>query len=338
MIKFTRSAVLFFFLSVIFSQTFCSDSPVIDNAVIPSISITILDNGIENRTILPNISMGINSFRVTGTGPNGNSFTKDISDNSLEVYSLASGSWTVSVDAYNGVLVSGSVSGVQIGSGSSAVNVVPGQSASCNIGVVPLEGNGIFRLSASWTAGVELADDNPITVSFRKAGTTGEIGLTGLTITAASKTISCSDTTISSGYYTLNIIVKYKDNREAGLTEIVRIVNGGITLANLTINISNEGSIQVVITPHMNDPIEPQIAINGSHTTVTATVSGLIGSLLYTWYIDGVYNSTTTTNSGTATLTVPAGLSSGNHRIDVTVFTTDYSQGGSASIEFTVVQ
>ena len=339
MIKIIRFSKLFFFLSLIFAQTFCSGSLISnDNSVIPSISITIIDNAIGNRTILPDISMEIKSFKITGTGPDGASFIRDISNNVLEVYNLTAGRWTVSAEAYNGELASGSVSGKRIGSGSASVQVVPGRSASCNIKVVPLEGNGIFRLSASWNTVVELADVDPITVSFTKVGTAGEIGLTGLSIDTASRTISCGNTILSSGYYILNIKIKYKDNHEAGLTEIVRIVSGGITFANLTINISNEGSIHVVITPDMNDPIEPEITINGSQTTAAVTAAGINEDLFYTWYLDGEYISANTGNSGTATLAIPAGLSSGIHRIDITVFTLDYLQGGSASIEFTVVQ
>ena len=107
-----------------------------------SLTVSIGDH-VTARTLLPGVSMVVASFTVNGSGPNGASFSASTSSGSATFTSLAFGTWSVTVNAFN-------PDGTLIGQGSGSAVVQTGQTTPLVITVTPLAGNGTLTVSVSW--------------------------------------------------------------------------------------------------------------------------------------------------------------------------------------------
>ncbi|KKL76794.1 hypothetical protein LCGC14_2041320, partial [marine sediment metagenome] len=144
---------------------------------------------------------------------------------------------------------------------------------------------------------------------------------------------------IPTGYYTLVVQLIDSGVLTMGAVEVVRVVDGQTTSGTFEFYDINqlEGSIQVNITPVMNDPIavtmSGQIAEFGAggFMTVEASVPPETGNVTYVWYING--NALATG----ASYTTPSDLFVGVYRLDVVAFTADGSRAGSATHTFRVL-
>ena len=241
-----------------------------------------VNNNINARTLLPPIDMNAASFTVSGTGPGTATFSQTTRGAPVTLDGLAFGAWSVTVSALNSA-------GTLIGSGQATVTVHTGQTATVNITVVPLTGNGNLDLTVSWTASLESASI--------LASLTPAVGpSTPLSFSVTGSTAGYSSTTIPSGYQTLMVQLLDSGIPVMGAVEVVRIVAGQTTTGSYTFANVNQpgGSVQVNITPEMADPIPVSISgvpatVNvGGSLTATASVSDGTANPTYVWYLNGV--------------------------------------------------
>ncbi|MBT3273896.1 MAG: hypothetical protein HN368_12130 [Spirochaetales bacterium] len=279
------------------------------------------------KTLEPNISLDPANYHIAGFGPSGESFDIDTAEASVDVPDLLIGEWNILVSAENS-------SGHLIGQGSSPVLIRTGTVEPVSIFVSPVDGTGTFDLAVTW---------NPAAVDI--AGIEGELldtegvsrPLTFDVLTGSARHIGGI---LDSGYYTL--VVQLKDNGipVMGAVEVTRIVSGAITAGSYDFTDINQpgGSVQINITPNMEDPVEvaisgqvPELTLNSS-MTITASTPSESTAVIYAWYLNGV--SITLGNS----ITLGQTLEPGYYRVDVTAFTTDGRRAGSTTHQFTVLE
>ena len=94
---------------------------------------------------MPNLDMNIASYTFEGTGPNGATFSSVAAAPTYTVSNLVQGSWSVTANGLN-------AAGTVIGTGTASVSVVTGQTATVNILVAPIVGNGTLTVALSWPA------------------------------------------------------------------------------------------------------------------------------------------------------------------------------------------
>ncbi len=279
------------------------------------------------KTLLPDIDMTPAGYDISGTGPNGDTFNFNNAQPPIMASNLEPGDWTITVNGKNSA-------GTIIAMGEQTTTLFPGQSQSVDITITPVEGYGSLDLTLFWTASdtidpsitAELVPDTgssiPLTFNIAPPGTAAYTG-----------------SGIPTGYYTLVVQLIDSGTLTMGAVEVVRVVDGQTTSGAFEFYDINQigGSIQVNITPIMNDPItvimSSQIAEFGvgGFMTVESSVPPETGNVVYVWYING--NSVATG----ASYTTPTDLAHGIYRMDVTAFTTDGSRAGAATHTFRVL-
>jgi hypothetical protein len=197
-----------------------------------------------------------------------------------------------------------------------------------------VEGYGSLDLTLFWTAS-ETVDPS---ISAELVPETGiAIPLTFNIDPPGTATYTGSD--IPTGYYTLVVQLLDSGTLTMGAVEVVRVVDGQTTSGTFEFYDINqlEGSIQVNITPIMNDPIDvtmsgqiPEFGVGG-FMKVDTSVPPETGNVVYVWYING--DAIATGKS----YTTQTDLAPGVYRIDVTAFTSDGSRAGSATYTFKIL-
>lgn len=287
-----------------------------------------ISNG-SARTLLPAIDMTIASYQVKGTGPNGATFTQDTTQPTDEITGLVAGVWNVTVAALN-------KDGQNIGAGSSSVTLTTTAAASLAITVTPIQGAGTISLTTTWPA----AEVSVPSITASLLPTAGSA--IPLTYTLGSGTASVSDATISNGYYTLSQSLYDNGVLVMGSVEVVRIVAGQTTSGTYDYSNLNmvDPTLNVSITPVMNNPLTVSLAgvasslSVGGTMTATPSVSGYTGNVTYVFYVNGQAEGTS--NSSSPSWTFGSNLVPGNYRLDVTAYSADQQQAGSATATFTV--
>ena len=288
-----------------------------------SLTITVADR--VSRTLLPAVSMQPASYSISGTGPNGASFSQSTSSGSLTLSALAFGTWTVTVNALNS-------DSTLIGQGFGTAEVHTGSTTSLAVTVTPLSGSGTLSLAVSWPAS-QVQSPSILASLLDQDGT-----LTPLPFTVSGSQASFSSAAIPAGYHTLTVQVLDNGVAVAGAVEVARIVAGQTTSGSYAFANVNQpgGSLQVNITPAMADPIPLSIGgvsstlSAGSSLTATASTTDGTTGVTYVWYLNGA-------NVGTGpSLTFGSALAVGYYRLDVTGFTADGTRGGSATASFQV--
>lgn len=287
----------------------------------------------QSRTLLPDIDMTPVRYDITGTGPDGATFSVTSDQTTVEIPGLDFGDWSVFVDAVN-------ADEIIIGHGSGTCTVHVGETTPVTITVIPLDGYGSVDLTVNWNAG----DTEYPTIEAQLLPPSGSPIVLPFIITGGN-TGTCIMHNIPTGYYTLT--VKLMDGNQAiitpiltmGAVEIVRIVKDETTFGTFDFTRINQpgGTIQVNIALLMADPIdvtlsgqEDEIEV-GESMTVTASVPPDIENASYVWYINGA-------TKGMGQSYTVSGLTIGVYRLDVTVFSPDGTRAGSASCEFSVVE
>ena len=289
------------------------------------LSVTI-DQRMYPQTLLPSISMDIDTYDIHGAGPGTASFVElDFTGTSFTIASLVFGEWTITVNGRN-------ADGTIIGSGTATATVHTNQLTEVAVTVTPLSGTGTLDLTVDWNA-----DDTDIpSIDAELIPPVGQSLPLGFTITGGNHGSSLTSG-IDTGYHTL--IVQLLDNGALtmGAVEVVRIVKDETTYGSFLFDEINKpgGSIQVNITPEMADPLTvemtgvPDSTEVGQQMQVSASVVESVGNVVYAWYINGASVATG------QTYTV-SGLEEGIYRIDVTAYTADGLRAGSTTDEFRV--
>ncbi len=293
-----------------------------------TLELTIAGN--TAKTLLPGIDMNIASYQIQGTGPNGATFSLSTTQTSNEVTGLVEGTWNVAVGALN-------AAGQNIGIGSSSITLTSTDTVSLSITVTPIQGNGTLSLTTTWPAS-QVAAASLTASLLPPAGSA-----IPLNYTVGSGTASVADSSIPSGYYTLSQTLFNSGVVVMGAVEVVRIVAGQTTSGTFDFSNANavDPTISVNITPAMNEPLPITLSgataslTFGTNMTVTPTVAGYSGNATYVYYLNGQAKASTT--SASPSWTFGSDLAPGSYRLDVTVFSADGLQAGSATADFTVV-
>lgn len=292
-------------------------------------TLTVSMNDAVSRSILPGISMNPASYDLTGTGPNGASFSQTVSSgSSATMTGLAFGEWTVTATAKNS-------DGTAIGQGSGTVTVLSNASVSLSITVRPYDGFGTLSLTVSWPAAqVQTAQIQSILTP--ASGSARDLSFA---VNGSAGTASYTASDVATGYHTL--ILKLLDNGHLaiGAVEVVRIVKDQTTSGTLAFANVNQatGTLEVNLTPEMGDPLE--VSISGSAATkpanqslaLSAAVSNYADNVTYVWYVNGDAVATGASYSFDNT------WAQGYYRIDVTAFSADGKRAGSATSTVQVV-
>ena len=244
---------------------------------------------------------------------------------------LVFGTWEITVQA----LYYGDSGAVDFGGGTAAVEVHSGSMSECSVAITPFEGQGILEITVNWdSASVE----NPVL-----EGTLSRIGYDDVAVeftmpTGQATGQATASMTLDSGIYTASIVLNDGENHEfAGAADSVRIINALTTSAVYTMNgETGEGSVEISISINIPESIDAYI--DGAEDTLTVGTSMALTAsapdepdeVYYYWYLDGRLK-----QEG-ASYTVPDTLSTGPHRVDLIVFSLDYSRGGAATCAFTV--
>jgi hypothetical protein len=277
-----------------------------------------------SKTLLPAIDMVPAGYDISGSGPNGRSFSQTTALTSIVIPGLAFGQWTVTVNAKN-------QAGTLIAQGSATILVSTGVQSPLTIVPVPLQGNGKISLAATWVA------SDVQTASIDAQLTPGTGSPIPLSFSLAAGTASCQNVSVPTGYYTLSIRLLDNGLLVMGAVEVVRIVKDQTTAGTFDFTQVNKpgGAIAVSITPLMSEPLAvamqgqaATLPVGGS-MTVADSVAGNVGNVLYVWYING--ESRATGSNASPSFTVGSSLPAGVYRLDVTAFTADGKRAGAAS-------
>ncbi len=277
----------------------------------------------------PGLDMTVSSYAISGTGPNGASFSKTITGSSGSFSGLALGTWNIAVDGSN-------AAGTIVSHGATSAVVSAGANQTVTITAAPVSGSGSLSLTVTWlAASVDIPSIQAQLVP--NQGTAIDLAFS---ISTPGKA-TYSGAAIPTGYYTL--VVKLLDNGQLvmGAVDVVRIVKGQTTSGSIDFTSVNTGtgSIIVNITPTINNPIPVTMSGQqatmsaGAPVTVTASVPSGLGTVTYVWYLNGASR---TTGPSFTFNTAAAPLTPGVYRLDVAAFTAGGSQGGSATFTFTV--
>jgi hypothetical protein len=285
-------------------------------------AISFQVNASVARILVPGIDMVIATYAYSGTGPNGAKFSAAAASGSYTASNLTQGAWSVTVNGLN-------AAGTVIDTGAATVNVVTGQTATINIPVAPIAGNGTLTVTLNWPAAL-------VSVPQVKANLISVTGVsTSLPFSPPANGTSTYTGTVANGYYTLSIQLLDNGQLVMGSVEIARIVTGQTTTGTYnytSINVAT-GSIIVNITPAITNPIP--VTLTG---TVAATATGSPVNLAasvpagntvtYVWYVNGASVATGATFSLN---TAASPLSIGGYRIDCVALSTNGLNGGDSS-------
>lgn len=290
-----------------------------------SLSITVDQAELTNRTIEPDISMEIVSYDISGTSLSESFAEVNVTNTSFTKENLSVGLWTITVLGKN-------AEGTVIASGSTDVTVMASQTAIAEVSVTPLDGSGLFDLSMTWPLG-ELSSPSIVASLIPESGD----ATIDLSLTINDNTATYSGA-LDAGYYMFSVQLTEGDNIVWGRTEALRIIYNETSSAEYIIenlNIIEAGDIQVNITEDLMNPlsidftgVESSIT-TGSNMTITATCTDTPDS--YQWYLNGSPLEGETSNS----ITLGSSLAAGYYTLDL--FVTKGHVYSSEGISFSVM-
>lgn len=294
-----------------------------------------------SRILLPDINMDIKSYIVKCFGPNNaileQTVTPDASETThLEIKNLALGEWALTVEALNLDTIP-----VIIGYGSKQVTVKANETTIADIDITPIAGTGNMDLTVMWEEqGIVTPQLDASLISSDGVSTSLDFIIDGVDNNKA----NYSKTGLDSGYYTL--IIKLYDNKQvnscsiAGIAEVVRIINGGITAGKFAFyNLGAvAGNMSINIDMNMYNPLN--VAIAGAASTkelktnmvLTANITNYTDPAIYAWYVNG--KAVNVSNSSLFTL--DSTYDEQFYNISVTAFSIDGKRAGSKTVSIEV--
>ncbi len=292
-------------------------------------SLRVAIGSVEGLSLVPDISMDIAYYEISGDGPTQQSFNLETGDSPVVVHELRVGAWSLTVDAYN-------ETDDRIGTGTVAVTVEAGVVRGVSVTVRPLTGPGTLELEVSW---LEELVTTPEVSGRLIAPDRSERVLSFEAVTEGSAEFA--DDGIDAGYYTLALQLRDDESVVAGAVQSVRIAEGARTHGSYSfteIDETGSGGVDIVITPELDDPLV--VSIQGGATSLTAgdamsvraeTENAGGQEVFYSWYLNGDLAA----NGRTAE--IGAELNTGTYRLDLIAFTSDGRRSGSAAHSFTVL-
>lgn len=243
--------------------------------------LNFASSSIGNKTIVPDITMEIDSYDIRGYGPSGAYFERLdwFSGNSLFINSIVSGIWIIEIDAKNS-------DGIIIGNGNTSADVIANSTTTADITVGPVEGDGTFTINITWVQ--DDFTDPTISAYVKKADET-EIQLNDFTVVDNS---ASSVTTLSNGYYQLFLTISDGQNNAYLEDKVIRIIYAQNTIATLVVGDTGDIGLTITIVSEMDNPIT--IAFSGliflleegdNMTLTSITDPSPVDA--YQWYLDG---------------------------------------------------
>ena len=279
-----------------------------------------------SRSLLPNIDMDPALYQISGSGPDGASFTTSSSGEDSYINGLTIGEWQISVTAMNTV-------GDPIGYGENTVLIEGSMQSSIIIDIVPLTGTGTLTLSVNWPE-AEVANPGFTGVLTDSAGVSQS-----LVFIIGTGKADFTNTGITAGYYTLSLQLFDGEDVIAGLVDTVRIVQDAETIGTYSFTDLNHptGDVEIIIIVDLDTPLEVTITGTvdilsyGTNMTALMLVANPGEDIInYQWYLNGGFIGTG------ETITFGMDLRSGSYRLDGVAISADGERSGSAFHSFTV--
>ncbi len=180
----------------------------------------------QPRTLLPELSMAISSYTISGIGPQGKTFTASHTgtDDFLRT-NLVAGEWIITIQAYNE-----DTEPVLVGEGSATIFVMAGRVEEAAIDIIPVSGSGGVEITLSWEAVLSSAwlhcvvrDSDDVAVE------TMDIP----EISGQEITITVDD--VPTGYFLLEVTLMDDQVSVGNAVEAFRVVDGVFTYGNIVI-------------------------------------------------------------------------------------------------------
>ena len=284
---------------------------------------------IGTQSLLPDMDLEVDSYVISGAGPNDASFERTTTGGSIVVEELTTGTWTIDVVGYN-------LDGVDVASGRGETDVSVGETSQLTVAVRPYEGAGTLAVTVTWPD----ADVSEPSVMANLVASDGSSTSLPFSVSGAGQaTYESTDT--AAGYYTLTVQVLDAGTAVAGAAEATRVAAGATTSGTIAFNSVNPptGDTDITIDPDLDEPLEVTLTgavaglqLGGS-MTVTGAVSNADGETVsLTWYLNGAFL------AAGDTVTVGQSLAPGTYRLDAIAYTSDGSRSGSTSHGFSVVE
>ena len=281
-------------------------------------------NPTEKSLVPTGIPLEVTKYVVQGTGPQGNTFSMESSNSSLEIEGLLIGNWDLYAVGQNS-------SGVDLVEGTESF-LLTAEPTNAVVQLNTLKGTGTMTINFQWdtekisNASIELSVTNQAGVKTAVAPTISNLANGSATYSAF---YPAGSYTVQARLYSGSIAV-------AGCAEAVRIVGNKITEGTITLDLDKFAEIPSSLTliNKAGTPIE--CSINGLSTTMVAMQSTTAeisttnisdnGDLDISWFLDGEQIAT-----GLDCTFAP---SSGTHRLDVIATGALLASSGSASFTF----
>ncbi|MGE4453823.1 MAG: hypothetical protein AB7D92_04755 [Sphaerochaeta sp.] len=293
-----------------------------------SLQVT-MQNLLNDRTITPDVSMHVASYRISGSRSGSDDVISpiDITTGSHTFSGIRVGDWTITVEAFNDDDPS-----QKIGEGMAMVTISGGTTANASITIVPLGGKGDFTFSIDWSGNTIATPQIAAFLTPESESTQIAVDASDIVISGTTATITVED--IDAGYYDFSYILKDGDALFAGNFHEVRILSGHTSSASEVIPVS-PFEIALTIQENLHNPFAVTISsadfILECPCTQTFTAAPA-DAALYQWYLDGMMIAGA--NGGTYNLD-GEGLHFGWHTLAVKVILSD-ARVSSESVSFYV--
>lgn len=286
----------------------------------------IISNKINAKILTPSISMDVDSYIVSGIGPDSNTFSGSTTNSSFSVIDLQIGIWEVTVDAYNS-------DGEKIGSGSDIVQITIDPSI-MTIEVTPISGYGTLGITVIWQN--DILSEPGISATLGKIGQTP----TGIDFLISDNRATYVNNEIENGYYTFSVNVLDGGIAKAGAVDVIRIVSGQNTSGQFEFQDFNEigGALTISAVNNLYPPLDVQLSAfeltqpAGTVQELSATVTNCSSQVVFEWYVNGKYK-----NTGVM-YEFGQDLPPGPFRIDVVAYTLDGTRAGNNSGSISIIR
>ena len=331
-----KSNSLILFVALIALLVSCAENP---GTTTMKLVLSTSSDGVS-RTLLPSDStlLDVTKYTISGTGPNGKTFTVNTDNSSVEIEGLTIGEWTVTAKGLNR-------EGTELVSGTSTFKLTA-TAAPQTIVLNTLIGTGTFSYVLDWSLCDVLNPSMDVFLTGPDMDA-DEVPLVA-TLNTSTKTATISES-LASGSYKVRVILKDGGQQVAGLVEAVRISNGTSTSGSHTFHFSELGpSVLTYFTDATGTPIRGTLSAEGNPETF---LDGIQYTYVFSfnepenvsteglsidWYYDGnkIQETTPIDRTGSSVSIIPG---NGVHRIDAVVYNKLRGSTGSAAYSFTVV-
>jgi hypothetical protein len=260
--SFMKRIVSLFMLSAVFFSCVLPVTPINDTGIL-SISVS---EPVKSKTVVPDVSVDIVSFDITGTGPSTNFAVVDTGQAAHVQQDVEAGEWLIQVDAKN-------ATGQVIAHGEAAVTVHMGQESvvAVPVSLALLSGNGTMNVDLSWTQNT--ISDPVVEATLQPVGG----GAMRITFTLGDDSAYYQNSELAAGYYLLVADVLDGTVSRYTINESIRILEGSTTDAVYSLTVYDLLPDRVKVPSLSPDSLTAADSIT---VTMTPTTSG--ASVKYT--------------------------------------------------------